>query len=209
MAGSSGAVALWFRQLRVMLRKNFLTLARSPRSSIVQLLVPVILVLLLFLVDIGIRSNPSNKEITNGDLSPSPLDVGLLQECVRVNHLGNPLPPDSYTCITVAYTPENDPVVEAIIDKIKSQNGITKTQAFATQEAFNDYAFKNRNSTQGALHFEIGYSDPATPSLANLQSISYVVQYNQTRDRFRTTFVDSQYQVLIPYTSAVNQVRGV
>jgi ABC-type multidrug transport system ATPase subunit len=200
--GSNGLV-LWFRQLRVMTKKNVLALVRDRRSTIVQLLVPILLVILLFLVDIGIKSDPDNKELSESNRFPTPLAVGDLAECIRVDPYGTPLDPSTYTCITVAYTPENDPVVDAIIDNIKTQNGITRTRGFATPAALDEYLFANKNSTQGAYNFRIGYNGAA--SIPNLQSISYTLQYNKTDQRYQRDWIYSRDQVLIPYVRAVNR----
>jgi len=170
----------WLRHFLALNKKNWILTKRNWDSTIIQLLVPLILSLLLYGLQYALQNNQRRSELIAPLVTPTINSIIPLPTC----QLGS----DRQTCYTVAYSPDNDPVVTAIMDRFQ-QNlklGSSAFMAFADDLSFNTFIVNNPNSTQGAIHFSLRYSN-TTKSIATLQGIRYTIQYNPTEEQYYGT----------------------
>lgn len=127
----------WARQLLVLLKKNWLLVRRNPRSTIIQvrilltgcisrlqLLCPILFMIFLYLISLAITSIPTlDSETFDKVRDPKRRDFGSIPICrpamvrpspdvglrLRVQH------PD---CYTFAYTPNDSPLVNQIVNSV-------------------------------------------------------------------------------------------
>ncbi len=183
-------------QLRVMMKKNLTVMIRNKRATIVQLLVPFVLTLLLFAIKFGLEANQRNGILLKNDVNPSIQTIPRIFECVSEK-----VP----NCITYAFSPSTDPNVVSIVDRIKSNNGFTKSRGFETDLAFNQFSMTAENSTQAAVHFNVLYKSGLPTTFANIESISYTIQNNLTQTRWHNQPIHPMYQVTLPYIKATDR----
>eukprot|EP01130_Rhizamoeba_saxonica_P017887 TRINITY_DN8798_c0_g1_i1.p1 TRINITY_DN8798_c0_g1~~TRINITY_DN8798_c0_g1_i1.p1 ORF type:complete len:1347 (+),score=353.90 TRINITY_DN8798_c0_g1_i1:25-4041(+) len=194
----------FFRQSRVLLKKNFLLLWRNKTSSFLQVFIPILfmtlLVLLQFILSEDQKQDPAIKEL----LETVDEEIGNIAPCV----VGE----DRDSCFTIGYSPSGDPNVGLLIEKIQEYNDIEddKVISFITETDANVYMNENPNSTQAVYHVLIDYGCDQLPtvqaescyssshSVEDVIGVKYIIQYNLTGTYFRGVFVDKNALYVMP-----------
>jgi hypothetical protein len=183
-------------QTASLLRKNFILMKRSARTTLLQIVVPFIFVAVVFLLQLSTQSNDQKNEVRAAINSSTIEEIQPLARCM-------PYLPGATTCVTFAYTSTKDPNVVTVMDSIRDSYGIpdSEVMGFATTDDSNLYLFENPNSTQGVYHLQFDYGcSPVDEyclantnrSLADVVGVSFVLQYNQT-----TVYLKGQQEDLI------------
>lgn len=170
-SGESRAWRKWARHLRTLLKKNYLLAKRNIAATAVQLLVPFILALLLYGLQYAIENSASHAALSAANPNPVPSELMDLQRCVV--GIGRS------ACTTLAYSPNDDPVVDAIIDHIRIDTGLPADSfaGYPDNAAVNAFVAANPNTTQGAVHFLMRYSS-TVKDVSNLLGVRFVLQYD-------------------------------
>jgi len=161
----------WCPHFMILLKKNFLLAKRSYRASLVQLAVPLVLTLLLFGLQYAVQNNQKRSNLLKENQNPVSVVIPNIDEC----RIGSGLS----SCVTVAYTPSTDPVVQLIAAKMQANSGLASSQfrGYSDSTTFNAYMTAYPNTTQTAVHFLIRYRNNVA-SVANIMGIRYSLQYN-------------------------------
>jgi ABC-type multidrug transport system ATPase subunit len=202
-----------WHQFRLLTKKNFLLLLRNKISSVVQILVPILFILLLFLLALAQRDN--DKYNPNQAKYPvsEPLALNQLPRC-RVGE-------GKERCWTVGYTQAGDPVVDAVMATLISQNGLTSDDvlSFSTESESDNFLLTNPNTTQGVYQFNVDYGCDlisteqsvidacyaAPHTLSQVRGLKYVVQYNQTSIYEKYNEIDTYTGIYLPYLNAIER----
>lgn len=174
-------------QLRALLLKNFLLVRRSFGGLAVQLAAPLVINVLLYLSD---RTSESNGGFFRDGLDtpvPAVERLSTLPRCISIAY------PD--TCVSFGYTPDTA-VVSGWVAAAATAAGIpsTEVRGFPSESALNTFLVDHPNRTVAAYVFED--RDLTTISTG---SISYVVQFNETRhDEFPLGNSDFVSRVFVP-----------
>jgi len=160
------------RQLKGMLRKNWLFSIRSWKTTLLQLLAPLIFMILLLLLDL-IPKNPDNNPYNPfpEQLNPATTPYGKVPQCLPFNDL---------TCVSIRYAldsqdPDTDlPLMLQVINFVLEDNGLPADDALyvGTPQDLLDWVAAHPNTTGNGLVF---YS----LSSANM---AYTILFNATLD---------------------------
>lgn len=190
----------WCRHFKILLKKNYLLAKRSYRATIVQLCVPFVLTVFLFGLQYAVQNNQRRGNLLQANTNPATVEIASIPKC-RIG-------PGLSSCTTLAYSPNNDPVVDQIIADLQSGSGgvlsASSVQSFASPTAFNKYMAANPNSTQGAVHFFMRYS-ASPPSLATLLGVRYSLQFNTSSTTYLGSTYDPVRAVQLPMQKAVER----
>ena len=124
-------------------------------------------------------------------------------------------------CWTVGYTQSGDPVVEAVMSTLMSQNGLSSSDvlSFGSESESDNYLQQHPNTTQGVYQFVVDYGCDSVSSLksvvdacyasshnvSQVRGLKYVVQYNQTSIYNGYYEVDAYTGVYMPYVNAMER----
>jgi len=131
-----------------------------------------------------------------------PMPMGRIPHCSEDMYLKE-------DCISLAYSPAGDARVEAIVGRMKANNGgggahalaDSDVRGFATPEALDAYMMNNPEVVQAAVHFK-----PAgAASLSDDKNIAYSLQTNSTVKFYRGKFQSPNYFVQLPLQVAIER----
>lgn len=162
-----GAIGVRARQFVILFRKNWLLTKRNRRASLLQILVPFIFVLLLFLLQFGLEANARLSVQAKDIPVPSNDAIGSIPRCIPQIKGGS--------CYTFAWTSNDNATVFPIVERVRTKNNIPPSEVkFLPSEIdLDDFLFQNLNTTQGA--FVLNYT------LANGTNVyDLTLQINQT-----------------------------
>lgn len=202
-----------WHQFRLLTKKNFLLLARNKISSIVQILVPFLFILLLFLLALAQRDNDKHNPNRGKQTVAKPESLNVLPKC-RVGE-------GKQRCWTVGYTQAGDPVVEAVMAVLLAQNGLSSDDvlAFTTESESDNFLQSNPNTTQGVYQFNVDYGCDFSSTevsvvdacyatahtVSQVRGLKYVVQYNQTDIYEKYNRIDTFTGIYLPYVNAIER----
>eukprot|EP01116_Phalansterium_solitarium_P019772 TRINITY_DN564_c0_g1_i1.p1 TRINITY_DN564_c0_g1~~TRINITY_DN564_c0_g1_i1.p1 ORF type:complete len:832 (+),score=308.60 TRINITY_DN564_c0_g1_i1:104-2599(+) len=184
--GTEGFFALRLRQTKILLRKNWILTKRSRQSTIIQLLVPFLFVLFLFILQLGLSANSrSNKFYKNFPNSERTSIAPTIPRCIKGPGIGN--------CYTMAYV-ANSPDGVAIMNNIASANNIpaSEVRSFQTADEMDVFFSQNRNVTQAAYILNI-------TQVAGVNQYEYTLQINETDTVVDGNTVDRTRYLTLPF----------
>eukprot|EP00474_Spongospora_subterranea_P009421 CRZ09879.1 hypothetical protein [Spongospora subterranea] len=189
-----GSVFRWLQQLRIVIRKDYVIAKRNYRSTIISILVPVIFTAFLVILQLAFNNNEKLSDLVK------PVRTGTVTTISRIPRCYSGRSRADAPCITVAYSPDNDPNVAKIMDQIRTDSGLSLSdvKGFNTGYDLDRYLSEHPNSTQAAYNFFL-INDGATPA-----GVRYVVQYNSTSSTFRGKTYDPMLNVLLPMQKAAD-----
>ena len=131
-----------------------------------------------------------------------PMPMGRIPHCSEDTYLKD-------GCISLAYSPAGDAWVEAIVGRMKANNGgggahafaDSDVRGFATPEALDAYMMEHPEIVQAAVNFR-----PAgAASLSDDKNIAYSLQTNSTVRFYRGKFQSPNYFVQVPLQVAIER----
>eukprot|EP01112_Ceratiomyxa_fruticulosa_P014927 TRINITY_DN4331_c0_g1_i7.p1 TRINITY_DN4331_c0_g1~~TRINITY_DN4331_c0_g1_i7.p1 ORF type:complete len:875 (-),score=184.80 TRINITY_DN4331_c0_g1_i7:65-2689(-) len=153
------------KQTGFLIRKNFILAYRKKKSTIIQILIPFVFVLGLYLIQLAVdQAIKSDYDIANSPFS-------------RISSIPTNIPkctphPDKKYCYTFIYAPSGTPQIESLIEGVIDETGLTRNdvKGFSTEGEIDTWLLSNPNITQAAYIF-----------LNNATlSFEYSIQYNQS-----------------------------
>ena len=187
--------------------KNIIIAKRSRRETTVQLLVPIILMIALWMLSFAYDSNKRFSESQQTLRTPGAEGIGLYPTCISGRQTLGP-------CISLAWAITNETtlssgavdLVTRVVDRIRSENGLPGGQIrkFTTEMEMDAYILAHPNSTQGAYVFEVREPAVPTPGVV-VEHVGYKIQYNQTAQTAYGLQINLEERTLLPMTWAVEK----
>ncbi|KNC54119.1 ABC transporter A family member 9 [Thecamonas trahens ATCC 50062] len=195
------------RQTWILLKKNWAVARVSRRSTTVQLVVPVLAILALFILSFAYKENQQFNDSQQPQRSPSTESIRPYPRCISGRLSVGP-------CISIAWVLENAASLSAgardlvgrVVERIRVDAGLptSEVRQFGSRSELDSYLLSHPNSTQGGYEFAV--REPAVPSGGRVvEHLSYTIQYNKTSTYSFGTKVDSQEYTLLPMTAAVER----
>eukprot|EP00033_Pygsuia_biforma_P000094 GCRY01000120.1.p1 GENE.GCRY01000120.1~~GCRY01000120.1.p1 ORF type:complete len:872 (-),score=243.68 GCRY01000120.1:68-2683(-) len=181
------------RQYKVLLKKNFLELRRNKFSTIVQLGVPFLFVVFLFLLNFGVKENERQSVLFSPVNEFQDNEVHAIPHCDDFDHEGD-------KCYSLGYIVDSSSA-RSILNIILSDNSLESEEVieFADQDEADAFQYANYNVTQAVIAINV----TLTPE--NKQRVSYDIQFNNTMyyNRNKRT---NQWEVLyIPLVTSIER----
>lgn len=185
------------RQVKLMIKKNYLMNVRNKRGLILQLAVPALFVFLLFVLEFALQANEARAESQKVRRYSDSEDFPPIPHCVPGTIHGL----DS--CTTFAWAPDNDPIVNELMEMVRVANNLDESDvmSFSSPLEADDYFLAHPNTTQGAYHVTAQYADDGSGDFIGL---NYTIQINSTvyRGASRERIQPAEY-VMFPMQHAL------
>jgi len=149
------------RQTAVLLKKNFLLNIRSAKSTALQLLVPVIFIVLLYVFQLAqVEGNKASKFIRDTPRQEQQ-NITTIPRC-KAGFEG-----PGY-CYSFAYYPQTDANVRLLVETIREMNSIPEEEVigFDAEADANLFIMDHPNTTQGLYVVEFDYGCAFSDSCA-------------------------------------------
>jgi len=185
-------------QFTALTYKTTLVYGRNFRSTILRILSPLFFMLLLYLVNIAIRTDNPYLDAFVKTTDPQVSQVDPIPACSESSFV-------KYPCYDFVYSPANNtnPKIDAIVNAIKKNNpgrviDDDAVLSFPNITATNTWMAEHPEQTMGGLHF--------IPDLADSPSgIGFVLQSNSTVKYFRNRFEDPNFYYQVPLQVAAER----
>ncbi|KYQ89172.1 ABC transporter A family protein [Tieghemostelium lacteum] len=160
----STASVRW-RQIKLLLRKNYLLNKRNIKGTALMLLVPFVFVFFLWILKFGLDANEKRNDVLKPFPSPVPQTIGDIPRCI----IGD----ERDSCYTVNYVSDTS-IGDWVIDRIAQQFTIPSEEIrkFSTVDEMDSFLFENKNSTTAAVVFSFN-------STSN--ELHYSLKHNDTQ----------------------------
>ncbi|KXZ51812.1 hypothetical protein GPECTOR_11g253 [Gonium pectorale] len=179
------------QQFCALYRKNALVAWRNRRATALRIFAPFLFLLLALLIDRALQANDSNNTAFQNVVSPKPEGIGGIPRCSEDIFIG-----EGRACKEVLYQPSPDPVIDAIMAKVRANNPVPITvEGFASRADIQTYLYDNPDTVLAAVHFEKAGS--------NLDG--FIVQTNTTVKYFKGSFQHPNKFVQLPLQAAVHR----
>ena len=164
------------RQFCVLMIKNALMAWRNWKSTLLQCCVSSIFVFLMVFLYYAIFFSDSTQDYTKVIPSYPAEDITKIPRCT----LGY----GTFSCYTMAYIPDDDDIVRAMVYAVADDNDIPRSEVigFGTLEDLDKFLYQTPNVTQAAYIFNPAYGTFSTNiSASGNMTINYAIQFNNTR----------------------------
>lgn len=201
-------------QLAALVWKNVLLAARNWRATLTQLAAPLLFVLVIFVVDVGVRASrqrqPAFRDVRRSDNVP----VTPIPDC---RHDVFTMKGSDNACLDFAYAPGGNVHADLIATAIAANNGnrpvpATQYRGFPDEAAIDAYLLAHPNEVLGAVIFHIGDDSIASkdnteppPPFPIPTTIDFTLQTNSSVKFWRGEFRDPNTYVQVPLQVATER----
>jgi ABC-type multidrug transport system ATPase subunit len=196
-----------YEQTKLLLRKNNALLIRNKASTLMQIGIGFLFMVLLSVINVGLESDRAAEEAFSATLHMPSVDISKLKRCV---------PSKGKICYTFAYAPNDNVVVDEIVQSIISSNHLLKSLdlnegkvsaqpygaiGFKTLEDMQVWIFDNPNITNLAVAFQNIDSWNKTGN-----DMKYTLQVNNTANckNFGLTCSNPMLNIGVPMQLAID-----
>ena len=211
---------LWLlpTQTNALVWRNAIACMRKWQASMLLLVAPILLVLIIAGIDYGVAKNLRNSNVIS-DIGSSnrfddvrsaePVPVRAIPLCSSSRFIAADGTGDesssSESCITIAYSPSNDTLVDDIVNNVMAHNSpvipAEQVRAFSSEAAVNEFLLANPRRVLAAVHFDVVYDDAENEPV----EVVYSLQTNSTILWYKGQYENPNAYVQLPVQVAVER----